>query len=207
MRVAFSAVLDPERPNNPDIHFHCSWWKLPAKPVDFADVIDRDHIVSVAPCTLDSADKEVHVFAARVCKKDQKAVEAQLRECLNAYLPRIAASPQQMAEKIKKWMTSKTTDLRFDLAHLCDVERIIATRVATSLDIGDHMVLAGGPSLKAAFLEQIRKNEHNHPTASDTVFMRTLRESFMPQGNISPLQYRTAERTANYLAVDLKSPA
>lgn len=147
MRIAFTAMLSPDRKTVEDIQFFRPYWKLPANSID--DTSDaRNSVVSFPPSSLksekykDRAD-EIPV-SARVGFNDQWEVEKQLRPYLEAILPQYAVPAEEFAAQMQSFARSQD-----------DAKRGIALDLSTSFTHAAAIQIIGGQTASSKLRDAV----------------------------------------------------
>lgn len=132
MRVAFTAVISPDRKTVQDIAFHGAYWKLPSRPYDHED--SRNAVVSFPPSELSKIANKAFAaeipVSAQVNDDDCRTVCDQLRPFLSAALPSYAIDARGMRDQIEG-LISSGSHARAALG----VELATSFQAATAIDL------------------------------------------------------------------------
>jgi len=108
MRVAFTAVISPDRQSVQSIQFHGAYWKLPSRPYDHED--SRNSVVSFPPSELSKIANKAFAaeipVSARVNDDDCQTVYGQLRPWLTSVLPFYSGDAEAMRKQIQGFLRS-----------------------------------------------------------------------------------------------------
>ncbi|MCB9991625.1 MAG: tetratricopeptide repeat protein [Rhodospirillales bacterium] len=163
MRIAFTAVVSPDRKTVESIRFHGGYWKLPSQPIDHED--RRNAIVSFPPHKLskiaNSAFRDSIPVSAKVSDDDYDTSCRQLETWLRGTLPSYAQSPDKTKAQVLKMLSSRYHN-----------QRALGIELATSFSVGTTLQhLCGSAQTRLAFE---RATTTLNPPDAATVYLYTM---------------------------------
>ena len=194
MRVAFTAVIDPLKEGPPEIHFHGAYWKLPPKDISAGEA--RDAVVSLPPTALKEHANAAFAGApvsAAVSGEHRQAVEAQLRDCLAALLPRAVAGPQAFSDRVLAMLDAGESWVR-----------MLGTRLATDAVFGNFMALMCGGAA-GEFQEKLARNRALHPDDAAACYWGRITKPY--ETVATAREYADATEGADYIKRETPAPA